>query len=161
PAPMVSPNASKGAFTGGSATFQGGLMQYVGPSPGFPSGAYTCSDGPNLPPDDQFCNYTTYGEMYIQLSYLTNPEYSAGMLNEGNAPVMTASVDSSGNYTLSCDLSQMTATLSTPFGSSAPTTVEQSTLATTPTNSSGTLPQNAQWLVNFFGVTAEGESTYI
>jgi hypothetical protein len=161
PAPMVSPNASKGAFTGGSATFQGGLMQYVGPSPGFPSGAYTCSDGPNLPPDDQYCNYTTSGEMYIQLSYLTNPEYSAGMLNEGSAPVMTASVDSEGNYTLSCDLSQMTATLTTPFGSSAPTTVEQSTLATTPTNSSGTLPQNAQWLVNFFGVTAGGESTYI
>jgi hypothetical protein len=161
PAPMVSPNASKGAYTGGSATFQGGLMQYVGPSPGFPSGAFACSDGPNLPPGDEFCNYTTSGDMYIQLSYLTNPEYSAGLLNEGNAPIMTATVDESGNYTLQCDLSQMTATLSTPFGAAAPTTVEQSTLATTPTNSSGQLPQNAQWLVSFFGVTAEGESTYI
>jgi hypothetical protein len=161
PAPMVSPNASKGEYTGGSATFQGGLMQYVGPSPGFPTGAYECQDGPNLPPDDEYCNYTTSGQMYIQLSYLTNPEYSAGLLNEGSAPVMTANVDASGNYTLQCDLSQMTATLSTPFGSAAPTTVEQSTLATTPTNSSGQLPQNAQWLVSFFGVTAEGESTYI
>jgi hypothetical protein len=55
----------------------------------------------------------------------------------------------------------MTATLSTPFGQGAPTTVEQSTLATTPTNGSGQLPQDAVWLVNFFGLTADGQLTYI
>ena len=161
PAPMVSPNASTGAYTGGSATFQDGLIQYVGPSPGSPGGAVQCQNGPNLPPGDQYCNYTTSGDMYIQLSYLTNPQYSAGLLNDGNAPIMTASVDSSGNYTLPCDLSQMTASLTTPFGAGAPTTVEQSTLATTPTNGSGQLPQDADWLVSFFGVTADGQGTYI
>ncbi|MEI2786179.1 MAG: hypothetical protein V9E82_10840 [Candidatus Nanopelagicales bacterium] len=157
PAPMVSPNASSGTYTGGSATFQDGLMQYVGPNPGFPDGAAKCQYNPT----DYLCQYTTLGEMYIQLSYLTNPQYSAGLLNEGNPPIMTATADSTGNYTLRCDLSQMTATLTTPFGSGAPTTVEQSTLTNTPTNTSGQLPQDADWLVNFFGVTADGQPTYI
>jgi hypothetical protein len=136
-------------------------MQYVGPSPAWPVTEVECEEGPNDPVGQSSCEYVTYGQMSIQLSYLTNPEYSAGLLNEGAPPVMTATVDSTGNYTLSCDLSQMTATLSTPFGAGAPTTVEQSTLATTPTNGSGQLPRNAVWLVNFFGLTDDGELTYI
>lgn len=160
PAAMVSPNASKGEYTGGSATFQGGLIQYVGPNPGFPDGEESCFEGPNDPVGESSCNYTQYGEMYIQLSYLTNPEYSAGLLNEGQPPAMTASVNATGDYTLQCNLSDMTATLTTPFGDGAPTTVEQSTLATTPTNGSGQLPQNAVWLVNFFGLTADGQPVY-
>ncbi len=162
PAPMVSPDASSGAYTGGSATFQDGLIQYVGPNPGFPDGAMQCKAyGKESSDPYSVCKYTAYGEMSIQLSYLTNPQYSAGLLSEGKAPIMTASVDSSGNYTLRCDLSEMTATLTTPFGDGAPTTVEQSTLSNTATNGSGQLPQNADWLVNFFGVTADGEPVYI
>ncbi len=162
PAPMVSPNASSGAYTGGSATFQDGLIQYVGPNPGFPDGAMECKAyGKESSDPYSVCKYTTYAEMSIQLSYLTNPQYSSGLLNEGKAPTMTASVDSTGNYTLRCDLSQMTASLTTPFGDGAPTTVEQSTLANTATNGSGQLPQNADWLVNFFGVNADGEPVYI
>jgi hypothetical protein len=162
PAPMVSPNASSGSYTGGSATFQDGLMQYVGPNPGFPGGAMQCKayDKESKNPYS-VCKYTAYGEMSIQLSYLTNPQYTAGMLNEGEAPTMTATVDSDGTYTLTCDLSRMTATLTTPFGEGAPTTVEQSTLTNTATNGSGQLPQNADWLVNFFGVNANGEPVYI
>jgi hypothetical protein len=161
PAPMVSPDASSGTYTGGSATFQDGLIQYVGPNPGNPAGESTCQllGGPNGA--QYYCNYQQLGEMYIQLSYLTNPEYSSGMLNDGNPPTMTATVDSTGNYTLRCDLSEMTATLTTPFGQSAPTTVEQSTLTNTATNGSGQLPQNADWLVNFFGVNADGQPVYI
>ena len=157
PAPMVSPNASSGSYTGGSATFQDGLIQYVGPNPGSPAGDATCQ----LLPSQYYCEYQQLGEMYIQLSYLTNPQYSSGLLNDGNPPVMTATVDSTGNYTLRCDLSQMTASLTTPFGDGAPTTVEQSTLANTATNGSGQLPQNADWLVNFFGVNADGQPVYI
>lgn len=153
PAAMVSPNASSGSYTGGSATFQDGLMQYVGPSPGSPRGAASCNDS-------GYCHYTTLGVMSVQLSYLTNPLYSSGLLNQGAPPQISASVDPTGTYTLSCDLSDMTATLSTPFGTGAPTTVEQSTLATTPTNTSGQLPQNADWLVNFFGVAADGQPVY-
>lgn len=156
PAAMVSPDASSGAYTGGSATFQDGLIQYVGPSPGSPRGVASCDSS-----GDGACKYTTLGDLHIQLSYLTNPLYSAGLLSEGAAPVMTAGVDSTGTYTLNCDLSQMAATLTTPFGVGAPTTVEQSTLTTTPTNGAGQLPQNADWLVNFFGVSANGQPVYI
>ncbi len=161
PAPMVSPNASSGTYTGGSATFQDGLIQYVGPNPGNPAGEATCQllGGPNGA--QYYCNYDQLGEMYIQLSYLSNPDYSSGLLNDGNPPTMTATVDSTGNYTLRCDLSQMTASLTTPFGDGAPTTVEQSTLTNTATNTSGQLPQDADWLVNFFGVSADGQPVYI
>ena len=161
PAPMVSPNASSGAYTGGSATFQDGLIQYVGPNPGNPAGNAQCKLIGGSSGAQYYCEYQQLGEMYIQLSYLTNPQYSSGMLNDGNPPIMTASVDSTGNYTLRCDLSQMTASLSTPFGDGAPTTVEQSTLTNTATNTAGQLPQNADWLVNFFGVTADGQPVYI
>ena len=94
-APMVSPNASSGSYTGGSATFQDGLIQYVGPNPGSPAGDATCQ----LLPSQYYCEYQQLGEMYIQLSYLTNPQYSSGLLNDGNPPVMTATVDSTGNCT--------------------------------------------------------------
>lgn len=165
PAPMVSPNASSKTYTGGSATFQDGLIQYVGPNPGFPDAVAVC-EGASVDVGPYYCNYggtnePPLGQMDIQLSYLTNPQYSSGLLNDGNAPVMNATVDSTGDYTLRCDLSQMTASLTTPFGNGAPTTVEQSTLATTATNGSGQLPQNADWLVNFFGVTADGQPVYI
>lgn len=165
PAPMVSPNASSKTYTGGSATFQDGLIQYVGPNPGFPDGVAVC-EGNQVDVGPYYCNYggtnePPLGQMDIQLSYLTNPDYSAGLLNDGAAPIMNASVDSTGDYTLTCDLSQMNAALTTPFGNGAPTTVEQSTLASTVTNGSGQLPQNADWLVNFFGVTADGQPVYI
>ena len=74
-----------------------------------------------------------------------------GLLSDGQAPIMTASCGLDWDYTLRCDLSEMTATLTTPFGDDAPTTVEQSTLSNTATNGSGQLPQNADWLVSFFG----------
>jgi len=160
PASMVSPNAGSGEYTGGSATYQDGLMQYIGPNPGS-AGVVECypNDAAD-PPGEDPCFISTLGEMYVQLSYLTNPVYNAGLLNEGKPPAMTATVDATGNYTLRCDLSQMTATLSTPFGNSAPTTIEQSTLATFQTNGSGQLPLNADWIVNFFGLTADGTPVY-
>ena len=156
PAPMVSPNASSGSYTGGSATFQDRLIQYVGPNPGSPAGDATCQ----LLPSQYYCEYQQLGEMYIQLSYLTNPQYSSGLLNDGNPPVMTATVDSTGNYI---------ALRPVPDDRVADHTVRRRRTDHGGTEHPGeyrderirATPQNADWLVNFFGVNADGQPVYI
>lgn len=164
---------------GGSASFQGGLMQYVGPNPGTADGSAGCyyenfelSSGWQCPQGDfgpervpyPYCNggcvYDPYGEMTIQLAYLTNPEFDSGIVNQGQPPTMTATANGQGGYTLSCDLADMNATLYTPFGQAAPTAVGGTTLATTPVDTSGGLPIDADWLVTFFGVDANDNYVY-
>lgn len=166
-------------FGGGSASFQGGLIQYLGPNPGTSDGSASCYyenyelssgwqcpqglDGPQKEPYP-YCNggcvYDPYGEMTIQLAYLTNPAFSSGIVNQGGAPVMSAQANGQGGFTLSCDLADMNATLYTPFGESAPTAVGGTTLATTPVNAAGGLPEDADWLVTFFGVDAQDNYVY-
>ncbi|MFN8125264.1 MAG: hypothetical protein U0R64_01945 [Candidatus Nanopelagicales bacterium] len=165
PAYMVSNNASSGQFTGGSASFTGGLIQYIGPNPGLPDGVSECTPSSTncqkkYPKCNMACSYDPPGQLSIQLSYLTNPDFVSGMVNQGDPPQLTATADSDGDYELSCDLSDMDAALYTPFGESAPTSISSTTLATQPTNGSGTLPANADWLVNFYGIAANGDYVY-
>ena len=172
-APMVSNNAGSGEFTGGSATFQGGLFQYLGPNPGTPYGQAQCIKGyswnctKKYPKCETYCQYDPYGQMHIQLSYLTNPEFNSGMYADPSAPpVMTATLDpNTGQYTLQCSLAPTNASLFTPFGQGTSTTqISGTTLATTPVNNSGNsttnTAQDADWLVTFFGVDADGNQVY-
>lgn len=178
PAPMVSNNAASAAFTGGGGSVQGGLMQVVAPNPGQPGtwtgiGGNKCQQA-NLDPQVsgeftgwQECNYgAEAGQgaqregMTIDLVYLTNPEFAAGLQSVGGPPKMTVSEDANGNYSLSCDLSDLDATLYLPFGKAGATSIGSSTMATQPTNASGNKPQDANWLVNFFGVDADGNYVY-
>jgi len=179
-APMVSNNAASGQFTGGSASFQGGLFQYLGPNPGTPYGQTVCptplqqaQGGFNsvcqksYPLCEQACEYDPYGEMHIQLSFLSNPEFNSGLYaNPGAPPIMSATLDpSSGQYTLKCDLSQTNVSLFTPFGQGNSTTqISGTTLATAQVNntanSATNTAQDADWLVNFFGVDADGNEVY-
>jgi hypothetical protein len=164
---------------GGSASFQGGLIQYVGPNPGTADGVAGCyyenyqlASGWQCPQGDfgpekepyPYCNggcvYDPYGDMTIQLAYLTNPEFDSGIVNQGSPPSMSVAANGQGGYTLSCDLSDMNATLYTPFGASSPTAVGGTTLATTPVNTSGGQPSDADWLVTFFGVDADDNYVY-
>jgi hypothetical protein len=174
PAPMVSNNVSgsgAGNYTGGSASFQGGLVQFVIENPGNPGDAYckgayqvNCSyAGANGVPGDgnTFEYYNPTGDMTVQLAYLTNPDYTAGIYNvNGQVPTVTVTnVD--GGYNISCDLSGLEATLSTPFGASGSTTqIQSSSLMQSQVNGSGQLPTNGYWLVNFFGVDADGNFVY-
>lgn len=181
PAPMVSNNASSGTFTGGGGSVQDGLMQVVAPNPGQPT---SWSDNPSFGPDCQqadlfqlqapgtkpdgwqACNYTPAGSgstregMTINLVYLTNPNFKAGLHSVGGSPHMTVGEDANGDYSLSCDLSKLDASLALPFAKNGATNITSTTLATQNTNSSGTKPQDANWLVNFFGVTADGQYVY-
>lgn len=156
PAPMVSNNAASGTFTGGAGTVQDGLMQVVAPNPGNPSVYSGCSQGGNW----SGCSYSTYGSLQINLVYLTNPTFAAGLQTEGGTPELTVSEDTAGNYNLTCDLAGMDATLYLPFGSSGTTAIGSATLAQQPTDTAGTTPQDANWMVNFFGVSAQGDYLY-
>jgi hypothetical protein len=172
-APMVSNNAGSGEFTGGSATFQGGLFQYLGPNPGTPYGQAECISQYSwnctrkYPKCETWCQYDPYGEMHIQLSFLTNPEFNSGMYADPSAPpVLTATLDpNTGQYTLQCSLAQTNASLYTPFGQGTSTTeISGTTLATARVNNSGNsdtdTAQDANWLVTFFGVDADGNQVY-
>lgn len=172
-APMVSNNAASGEFTGGSATFQGGLFQYLGPNPGTPYGQAECIKGyswnctKKYPKCETYCQYDPYGEMHIQLSFLSNPEFNSGMYADPSAPpAMTATLDpNTGQYTLQCSLAQVNASLFTPFGQGTSTTeISGTTLAGAKVNNSDNTAtntaQDADWLVTFFGVDANGNQVY-
>lgn len=169
PAPMVSNNAASGAFTGGGGSVQGGLMQVVAPNPGQPASWSGIGGNPCEQSQTSWeeCNYgaevrqgTQREGMTINLVYLTNPEFTAGLQSVGGSPEMTVSEDSNGDYLLSCDLSDLDASLSLPFGKAGATTIGSASMATQPTNPSGTKPQDANWLVNFFGVDDDGNYVY-
>lgn len=171
-APMVSNNAGSGQFTGGSATFQGGLFQYLGPNPGTPYGQAECVVGSwgctfKYPKCQTWCDYDPYGEIHIQLSFLSNPEFESGMYTDPSAPPkMSATLDSdTGQYTLRCDLSAMNVSLFTPFGQGTSTTqISGTTLADAQVNNSANsatnTAQDADWLVTFFGLDAQGNEVY-
>ena len=162
PAPMVSNNESgtPGNYNGGSATYQGGLIQFAGPNPGQPAGSYKCKDGSDW---SETCTYNTpYGILPIQLQFLTNPYGQAGLFNQNNPPDLTVT-ESSGTYTLSCNLADMTATLSLPYGyDGQPSTAESSTMMDIPLNNSSQKAQNGNWLVNFYGIAdVNGTNQYV
>lgn len=178
PAPMVSDNAASGTFTGGGGTVQGGLMQVVAPNPGQPGtwtgiGGNKCqqdsldaSDPPG-PTGWQECSYaaeagtgTQREGMTINLVYLTNPSFAAGLQSVGGSPKMTVSEDGNGNYSLSCDLSALDATLFLPFGKTGATAIGSASMATQPTNVAGDKPRDANWLVTFFGMDVDGNYVY-
>jgi hypothetical protein len=167
PAPMVSNNAPSGTFTGGAATVQDRLMQVVAPNPGNP-GSWVAGgmggSGCDKSSSWSQCMYSRSGTsrdgLSISLVYLTNPTFKAGLQSVGQPPSMTVSEDAQGNYNLSCDLSGMKATLYLPFGKAGSTAIGSASMASQPTNSSGTLPQNANWMVNFYGVSANGQYVY-
>lgn len=174
PAPMVSNNVSGsglGNYTGGSASYQGGLIQYVGQNPGNPGDAYceaayqwNCSyAGANGIPGDgsNFVGYNPTGNMTIQLAYLSNPDYQAGIFNAGNETPQVSVTNTDQGYSVSCDLGGLEPTLSTPFGANGtPTTVQGASIMQSQVNGSGQLPIDGNWLVNFFGVDANGEFVY-
>ena len=180
PAYMVSNNAPSGSFTGGSAAFQGGLFQNVGPNPGLPGDAYCWGFGAigvsncsfiNSLNTGLLANYNPMGAMNIQLNYLTTPQYTSGMFTElaggiSGDPVPSVSVASGTNggvpgINVTCDLSKVQPVLSLPFGpsNSATAQITGSQLVSAQLNAAGTTGTGA-WSVNFFGVDEDGNYVY-
>lgn len=171
PAPMVSNNASgttaAGGYNGGSATYEGGLMQVASWNPGYPG---QLAGNGQMAPDNCYwnptngsaaCTYATYGYQDISLVYLSNPNGIMGLYNQGTGtPQLSVTGSASTQYNLTCNLSQLDATLSLPFGSGGQTTNAQSTsMMTTPINSSGQLAEDGVWMVNFYGIANTGSSS--
>lgn len=175
--PMVSNNASGGSYVGGSATYQGGLFQFVGPNPGSPSlVSWYNQDGPQTSSANWSSNYSNCllypsdnvydtctmldGYVPIQLGMISNPNSQGGLWIEGE-PKVQFSTNPDGGYTIACQIpSTMEATFQVPFGQNGNSSALQaSTLANTAVNSAGTLPTNANYNVSYFAMS-DGQFVY-
>lgn len=177
-APMVSNNATNGSYVGGTASYQGGLFQFVGPNPGNPSlVSWYNSDGPQtssanwssnyenclLYPSDNIYNTCTMidGFVPIQVGMITNPNSLGGLWIEGQ-PQASVSGDSTNGYTITCEIpATMEATFQVPFAQNGNTPgLQASTLATATLNASGQKPTAANYTVNYFAQNSEGQFIY-
>ena len=177
---MVSNNAAPGTYTGGSASFTGGLFQNVGPSPGQPGDAWcwgkgldgviNCSylNGENA---SQIQNYNPMGAMNIALTYLSTPQYEGGLYTglaagASGTPepkvVVTQGQNASGEpgLNVTCDLSGIQPYLSLPFSPGGGTTTTNGpALLSTQVNAAGNMPTGS-WNVSFYGVDSNSNPVY-
>lgn len=181
PSYMVSNNEAAGSLLGGSASFQGGLFQNVGPNPGLPGDAWCYGGGLigvsncswlNSSNAGYVRNYNPMGAMNIELTYLTTPSYTSGMFaalgpDQTGTPtpdvVVTPGVSPSGvsGLNVTCDVSRIQGYLSLPFGpnGSATSQISSSNLVTEPINAAGDTATGG-WSVNFFGLDSNGNYVY-
>ncbi len=181
PAYMVSNNAQPNTYVGGSASFQGGLFQNVGPNPGLPGDAWCWGNGLmgvincsylNAGNASQIANYNPMGAMNIQLTYLTTPQYTSGLYTglaanqSGNpTPLVTVQAGKSpsgeSGINITCDLSPIAPYLSLPFapGGAKTTVLSGTQVLNTAVNGSGSMPTGS-WAVNFYGLDADGNFVY-
>lgn len=180
PSYMVSNNAPSGSYIGGAASFTGGLFQNIGPSPGQPGDAWCWGKGlegvincsyMNETDSSYIQNYNPMGAMNIALTYLTTPQYQAGLytgLAAGQsgtpAPQLQVSqgVNQNGQAGLNvtCNLAGIQPFLSLPFSPGGGTTSANGpSLLATSVNAAGAKPTGT-WNVTFFGVDPNGNAVY-
>ena len=164
PAYMVSNNAPSGTYTGGGATFQGGLFQNFGPNPGTPGDAWcksslgvwsNCS-GDISQEAPYFQNYNPAGSLFGQLTYLSNPDWTTGIAVDNGPSLSVESVTQGGDEKIQLTCSLPTDTqLNLPFG---PANATYSTdLGTAVGASAGAA---GSWLVSYFAVNSTNEFVY-
>lgn len=164
PAYMVSNNASSGTYTGGGATFQGGLFQNFGPNPGTPGDAWcrsslgvwsNCS-GDISDEAPYFQNYNPAGSLFGQLTYLSNPEWTTGIAVDDGPSLSVQSVTQGGD-----DKVQLTCTLPTDTQLNLPFGPANATYSTDLGTAVGASPGAAgDWLVSYFAVNSSNEFVY-
>ncbi len=180
PSYMVSNNAPEGSYIGGAASFTGGLFQNIGPSPGMPGDAWCWGRGlegvincsyMNETNSVYLQNYNPMGAMNIALTYLTTPQYQAGLYTglaagqsgtPGPQVQVSPGVNQNGEAGLNvtCNLAGIQPFLSLPFSPGGGTTSANGpSLLATSVNAAGAKPTGT-WNVTFFGVDPNGNAVY-
>lgn len=171
---MVSNNAASNTYTGGAASFQGGLFQNAAPNPGSPGTAWCnkadkrvqCDDTQSSPEAGYYGQTVyDYGVLNIQLSFLSTPDAgSNGIVITGN-PTVSANVETSGgvevlNLTCNFNPSTMAVALKLPFGvvGGGSTSQDLRTAVNTTNNLGGKASMN--WAVSFYGVDDNNNLVY-
>lgn len=156
----VTPGTLPGDPFGGGALFNGGLFQYLGPNPG-PVGVpatteFTC----DAVQKDGNCPET--GTMYVNLAFLTNPEFTSGLsVTNSEAPQVQVAggldlADPTQTVSIACTLPEAApqGTLTLPFTGGSPTSLNVSA------GSQGFAGLQTGYAVTFFGLDAEGNDVY-
>lgn len=180
PSYMVSNNAPSGSYIGGAASFTGGLFQNIGPSPGQPGDAWCWGKGlegvincsyMNETDSSYIQNYNPMGAMNIALTYLTTPQYQAGLYTglaagQSGTPAPQVQVSQGVNQNgqaglnVTCNLAGIQPFLSLPFSPGGGTTSANGpSLLATSVNAAGAKPTGT-WNVTFFGVDPNGNAVY-
>ena len=180
PSYMVSNNAPAGSYIGGAASFSGGLFQNIGPSPGQPGNAWCWGKGltgvincsyMNATDAPYMQNYNPMGAMNIALTYLTTPQYQAGLYTglaagQSGTPGPQVQVSQGTNQNgeaglnVTCNLAGIQPFLSLPFAAGGGTTSANGpSLLATSVNAAGEKPTGT-WNVTFFGIDSNGNALY-